>query len=192
MKPNFFFVLEPPGIRRLPYSHMTSFFAAETAIPELEIIARDMPGMTLIDIGLIVERVRAILARVSLAVESIAVMTVVAGVLVVIASLRVSLRVRVQEFCIMRALGASQGTLIGSLIAELAITGLVAALTGMLTASLLVAGVGRAVFDLQLLLPLSLWFLFPAMLLLVVVAVGYWVLRPVLAISPIQLWRSAV
>lgn len=192
MKPNFFFVLEPPGIRRLPYSHMTSFFAAETTIPELELIARDMPGMTLIDIGLIVERVRAILARVSLAVESIAVMTVVAGVLVVIASLRVSLRVRVQEFCIMRALGASQGTLIGSLIAELAITGLVAALTGMLTASLLVTGVGRAVFDLQLLLPLSLWFLLPAMLLLVVVAVGYWVLRPVLAISPIQLWRSAV
>ncbi len=192
MKPNFFFVLEPPGIARLPYSHMTSFLAEETALPELEQIARDMPGMTLVDIGLIVERVRAILARVSLAVESIAVMTVVAGLLVVIASLRVSLRVRVQEFCIMRALGASQATLMGSLIAELAITGLVAAITGMLTASVLVSGIGRLVFDLQLLLPLDLWFLLPTLLLLLVVSVGYWVLRPVLESSPIQLWRSAV
>ena len=192
MRPNFFFVLEPPGISRLPYSYMTSFLAPESSIPAIEELSRETAGMTLIDIGQIVERVRAILERVSLAVESIAAMTVVAGLLVVIASLRVSLRVRVQEFSIMRALGAAQTTLAGSLVAELAITGLVAALTGMLTASVLVTGLGKAIFDLQLLLPLELWLLLPAILLFVVVSVGYWVLRPVLAISPIQLWRSAV
>lgn len=192
MRPNFFFVLEPPGISRLPYSYMTSFLTTEANLPAVEDLSRKTPGMTLIDIGDIVERVRAILERVSLAVESIAAMTVIAGLLVVIASLRVSLRVRVQEFSIMRALGAARTTLAGSLLAELAITGLVAALTGMLTASVLVTGLGKTIFDLKLLLPLEMWLLLPVILLAVVVSVGYWVLRPVITVSPIQLWRSTV
>lgn len=192
MQPNFYFVLEPPGVSNMPYSFMTSFRVAEESRVAMDKIAREVPGMTLIDIGQIVERVTAILQRVSLAVESIAGLTVIAGVLVVVASLRMSLAVRMQEFCIMRALGASQRTLAGSLVAELVITGLVAALSGMLTATVLVSGLGRAIFDLQLLLPPVLWVELPGLLIVIVAATGLWVLRPVLVVSPVQLWRTAL
>lgn len=190
MQPNFYFILSPPHLAKFPYTYMTSFYVPDDSAAIVDDISREFPTVSLIDIGLMVERAQAILARVSLAVEAVAWITVVAGFLVVIASLRATLDTRLQEQTITRALGGSASLLKRSLLVELATSGLIAGLTGLLAAAIIVFALGEWVFFMPLRVPWMISLAVPTGAMALVAVTGYWVLRRVHTQSPLAIWRS--
>lgn len=190
MQPNFYFILSPPHLAKFPYTYMTSFYVPDDSAPIVDDMSREFPTVSLIDIGLMVERAQAILARVSLAVEAVAWITVVAGFLVVIASLRATLDTRLQEQTITRALGGSASLLKRSLLVELATSGLIAGLTGLLAAAIIVFALGEWVFFMPLRVPWMISLAVPTGAMALVAITGYWVLRRVHTQSPLAIWRS--
>lgn len=191
MRPNFYFILSPPYLSEFPYTYMTSFYVPEGGAEQIDEMSRQFSSMSIIDIGLMVERAQGILARVSLAVEAVAWVTVVAGLLLVIASLRATLDTRLQEQTISRALGGSAKLLKRTLLVELATSGLIAGLTGILAAALIVFALGEWVFDMPLFIPVSIAVAVPLGAMLLVALTGFWVLRRVHSLSPLAIWRAA-
>lgn len=190
MRPNFYFVLAPPYLTVFPYSYMTSFYAPPGNGEMMANLNREFPSATLMDIGAMVERAQRILARVSLAVEAVAVITVIAGLLVVVASLRATLDTRLQEQTIARALGGSGKLLQQALLVELGVTGLLAGVTGVIAAALILYALGEWVFQLPLVLSVDIAVLIPVAVTLVVTLTGAWVLRRVSRQSPLAIWRQ--
>lgn len=191
MRPNFYFILSPPYLSEFPYTYMTSFYVPEGGAEQIDEMSRQFSSMSIIDIGLMVERAQGILARVSLAVEAVAWVTVVAGLLLVIASLRATLDTRLQEQTISRALGGSAKLLKRTLLVELATSGLIAGLTGIFAAALIVFALGEWVFDMPLFIPLSIAIAVPLGAMILVALTGFWVLRRVHSLSPLAIWRAA-
>ena len=192
MQPNFYFIFSPPYLAEFPITYMTSFYIPEQNQPLVDEVSRQFPTLSLIDIGLMVERAQGILARVSLAVEAVAWITIVAGLLVVVASLRSSLDTRLHEQTITRALGGSASLLKRTLLVELATSGLVAGLTGLLAAALIVYALGEWVFGMPLHVPGVIAISVPLAAMAVVMATGFWVLRRVHSQSPLAIWRGGL
>ena len=191
MNPNFYFVLQPPGILQLPYTYMTSFHAEPSLHRDVLSLNRQYPAMTLIDIGAIVERVRSVLARVTLAVESVAWVTLVAGLLVLVACLRTTLSVRLHEQSVFRALGAPRSLLQRAMVAELLLTALVAATAGIIAAGLILGVLGSEIFKMALPIPASIALGLPLVVMALVLLVGYRVLWLVITLGPLAIWRAA-
>ena len=170
---------------------MTSFHSEPALHREILELNRKFPAMSLIDIGAIVERVRSVLARVTLAVESVAWVTLIAGLLVLVACLRATLSIRLHEQSVFRALGASGSLLRRAMVAELLLTALVASTAGIVAASLILSVLGSQVFEMPLALSVSVGAGLPLVVGVLVLVVGYRVLRPVITLSPLAIWRAA-
>ncbi len=190
MQPNFYFILSPPYLKEFPYTYMTSFFVPTESSQRVDDISRRYPSLSLIDIGLMVERAKGILSRVSLAIESVAWVTVMAGLLVVIASLRATLDTRLQEQTIARALGGSARVLRRIMLVEFVVTGLIAGIAGILAAQIIVFALGEWVFLMPLHLSAFIAWILPLMAMLVVVVTGFTALRQVHTQSPLAIWRG--
>ena len=103
-----FFVLASPGtFDDLPRTWLTSFYlpAGETAV--LNDLIRAYPSVTPIDVSSVLRIVRTIIDQGSSVVELMALLTLAAGVLVLLAALQITGEQRRFESALLRALGAS-------------------------------------------------------------------------------------
>lgn len=120
---NFFVLLSPGAAEGLPSSSLASVYVPEGGFEVISRIVRRYPNVSVIDIGTLLERVRTIIDRVSLTVRVVFLFTVLAGVLVLLSSLRANLRERVHEGAIMRTLGGLESQLRRAVAAEFALIG---------------------------------------------------------------------
>ncbi|BAU58486.1 hypothetical protein HH1059_17980 [Halorhodospira halochloris] len=133
--PNFF-VIAAPGLLDADHpEYITSFRLGEESDRLLAELSQRFPGATPIDVGAIIATGREIVDQGVRVVEIIASLTLLAGLIVLLAALRTAAAERRFEASLMRALGASRRRLGRAAVAELAFTG---ALAGAL------AGVGAA------------------------------------------------
>jgi putative ABC transport system permease protein len=190
MRPNFYFILSPPNLSSFPFTYMTSFYVADQQVAKVDNLSRQHPSATLINVGEIIERAQKILAKVSLAVEALAWVTVFSGLLVMVASLRMTLDKRLAEQTIFRAIGSSASLLKRSLWVELSIGGLLAGLSAVISAQVILYSLGRWVFDMPLLAPLGMTFMVVLLSMLLVAVVGVRVLKLVYQLSPVAIWRG--
>lgn len=190
MRPNFYFILSPPSLSSFPFTYMTSFYVADQKMTKVDNLSRQHPSATLINVGEIIERAQKILAKVSLAVEALAWITVLAGLLVMVASLRMTLDKRLAEQTIFRAIGSSASLLKRSLWVELLIGGMLAGLSAVISAQVILYSLGRWVFDMPLLAPLGITTMVILFSMLLVAVVGVRVLRLVYQLSPVAIWRG--
>ncbi len=127
-----FYVLAPPGVLDgYPVSYITSFYLSSDKYKLLDELVGQFPNLTVIDIAAIMNQVRLIIERVSLAVEFVFLFTLAAGVLVMTAAIQSTLDVRLHENAVLRALGARRRRLWQSLAVEFFSLG---ALAGLLAA----------------------------------------------------------
>ena len=191
MQPNFYFILSPPLLKAYPYTYMTSFLAVPQQADALYELGSQFPAVALIDVGDLMAQVKSVLDRVGLAVQALAVVTVFAALLVLVASLRASLDDRLHEQSILRALGGQAATLKRIAMVELGFSGLVAGLVGCGSGALFVFLFGRQVFELPMALGLgtAVWVL--VISVAAVIAVGLAILNRVYAVSPLVIWRKS-
>lgn len=129
-----FFALVPPGLLdRYPASWITSVHLPPQQRGELADLIRAFPNVTLIDVEAVMNRVRAIMERVSAAVEFIFIFTLLAGFLVLYAVIQTQQDARKQHHALLRTLGASRRQLMRGLISEFLVLGALAGLLAGIT-----------------------------------------------------------
>jgi len=188
---NFFLLLDPAHANALPHTWLTSFHLARGHAGELAQLSRDYSNLSLIDVDSLLDRVRDIVDRVGNAVRWILGFSLLAGALVLAASLAASAAERRHEAALLRTLGARRNQLRMAAACEFALLGLVAGLTAALGAAGAGLWLGHAVFHIDHFVP-PLWPLTLTALgaALVVMLLGLAGTRKVTRTSPMRLLRE--
>lgn len=144
-----FFVVAPPGVLEdFPASYITSFYLPPGSEATLNEMVRAFPNFTVIDVAALMAQVRAIMERVTGAVEFVFLFTLGAGLMALYAAIAATREERIYEAAILRTLGASRRQLALGQLAEFAGIGLLAGVTAALGASALSYVLSTHVFHL--------------------------------------------
>jgi putative ABC transport system permease protein len=190
-KVNFFVVATPELLRNAPAGYITSFYLPRERDVLLDPVLREFPNLTMIDVGDIMDEIRAIMDRVSLALEVVFLFTLAAGLLVMAAAVQATRDERVRETALLRTLGATSRQLTVGLLAELGVLGLAAGLVGALGASLVGCLLATQVLDLPCAADPWVWLLGPLLTMSLVTLAGWLGLRRVRETPPAQVLSSA-
>jgi putative ABC transport system permease protein len=187
---NFFTVVPPGVLEEQPANWITSVYLDKEQRQQLDKLVRKFTNITLIDIETIMQRVRGIIDRVSLAVEFIFLFTLLAGLAVLYAAIQSNQDERRFESAVLRTLGASKKVLMLGLFAEFtmlgALSGLLAGLAATSLAWLLAEFIFR--FDYQFDISVALTGLISG--ILIVVTAGILGTRSVLTTPPVKTLRE--
>ena len=186
MQPNFFFVFSEPLVEANSASYMASVYIAPADRPKLGPLLRQQPTISMLDVDQILQQVQRVVAQLSLAVESILVMVLGAGVLVLVASIQASIDERRHESAILRTLGASKALIRRILWVEYASLGFVAGLIAGLGAEALVAVLQQQLFQMPMQFHWPLWVLTPFTGMIIIGACGWWFNRTVVTAPPLK------
>lgn len=126
MQPNFFFILQPQAMQEYTPTYITSFHLPSEQKQQITELMLPFASVTLIDVDARINQVREVIDQVSLAVEFILILVLVAGSLVLIAQVQASMDERQQELAILRTLGAKGSLIRASVVFEFLIIGVVA------------------------------------------------------------------
>lgn len=132
MRPNFFVIFPRHLLESEAAMWLTSFHVDDAHTDVLAALLRAYPTLTLIDVDALLGQLRSITRQLARAISLVAGLLVLAALLVVVASVRAGLDIRLQEGAVLRVFGASRQLVLGSLIAEFAAIG---ALAGLLAAA---------------------------------------------------------
>ena len=131
-----FFVLTPPGLLQgFPTTWITSFYLPPGNAEFMAQLVRRHPSVTVIDVEALLRTAREMIDRGSRVVEVMALMTLIAGLLVLFSALQITGEERRLESALLRALGATRGHLRRMLCMELLLVGSVAGSLAGLTAT---------------------------------------------------------
>ncbi len=151
-RPNFFVMAVPGLIDELPSTSMTSFYLAPDRFQVLNEMIAQFPNVTVIDIAAIMQHIRDIISRVSLAVEYVFFFTLLTGVMVLYAGIQATHDERLLENAIMRTLGADKKQIMQALWAEFICVGILAGLV----AAFVATGMSYVISDKILNMPFNL------------------------------------
>ncbi|WJG10834.1 FtsX-like permease family protein [Aliiglaciecola sp. LCG003] len=192
MQPNFFFVLQPEVMASYLPTYITSFHLPTEQKAQIAELMRPFASVTLFDVDARINQLREIVDQVSLAVEFILVLVLIAGALVLIAQVQASMDERQQELAILRTLGAKGSMIRASVIYEFVIIGGVAGAMAAFANELTLYLLQTQVFQMEAKIHLEYWLLAPlvgATVVGILGAAGCWRL---LTLNTSQLLRKMV
>jgi putative ABC transport system permease protein len=190
MRPNFFIIFSPGVLEDYPATFMTSFYLDPARKRFLNELLSAYPTVTVIEVDALIRQIQSIVARVTQAVELVLGLVVAAGCLVLVASIQASRDARMQEHALLRTLGASRRLITGALAAEFAVLGLFAGIVAVVGAELSASILQRQVFQLPFQLHPWLWFWGPLTGALLVLGVGMFGARKLVASPPMLILRG--
>jgi putative ABC transport system permease protein len=132
---NFFTVVPPGVLDNVPASWVTSIYLDENQKRSLMQLVKTFPNLTVVDVEIIMQRVRDIMDRVILAVEFIFIFTLMAGLAVLYAAIQSNQDERRYENAVLRTLGARKSVLLRGLVTEFITLGALSGLLGGIAAS---------------------------------------------------------
>ena len=135
-QPNFFIVFAPGVLEGTAGTYLTSAYFAPGAARSLAQLAHRFPSVSIFDIDELLGEVRAVLDKAALAVQSVFVFTLFAGLTVLLAAVQSSRDERRYESAMLRTLGASRNTVVQGVLAEFATLGSLSGLLAAVGASL--------------------------------------------------------
>jgi putative ABC transport system permease protein len=135
-QPNFFIVFVPGLLEKTAGTYMTSAHLQPVPARSLAALAHRFPSVSIFDIDDLLNQVRAVTDKAVLAVQSVFLFTLFAGLTVLLAAVQSSADERRYESAILRTLGASRSTILQGVLAEFTALGLVAGLLAALGASI--------------------------------------------------------
>lgn len=147
-QPNFFIVLSPGALDGMPTTYISSMRIEDHQQAMLIDLVRAYPSISVIDLDAILQQVRGIIEKASLAVQAVFVFTLAAGIAVLFAAVQSTIDERRFESAMLRALGARRRTVFYGVMAEFAALGLAAGVLASAGASILAAVVAVQLFQL--------------------------------------------
>lgn len=188
---NFFVIASPALLAGEPATYLTSIHLdaqTESLLPEL---VRRFPSVTLLDVEALLDEVRGVIDRGILAVESVFLFTLLAGVLVMLAGIQASLEERRAEHGILRTLGTGRRTLLGALALEFALAGALAGALAVTFAEIIGWMLAEQVFELSFSPNPLLWIGGTLGAALLIGAAGSAATYPLLVRPPLWMLRRA-
>jgi putative ABC transport system permease protein len=190
-QPNFFIVLSPGAIEDLPATYIASLRVEDEQQPALVKLVRSHPSVSVIDLDSILQQVRGIIEKASLAIQAVFVFTLAAGIAVLFAAVQSTIDERRFESAMLRALGARKRTVFAGVMAEFAALGLAAGILASAGASILAAIVAVQLFDMNYRFSPLLWMVGLTAGVLVVCTSGYLAARGAVNAPPVEVLRDA-
>lgn len=123
---NFFLVLPHGVLDEFPTNWVTSMHLIEKQAPKLVQLVKQFPNITIIDVDVIITRIRGLMDRIAAAVEFLLVFTLIVGVIIMLTALKATQDERQQEAALLRTLGAKRSWILKGALAEFAMLGAVA------------------------------------------------------------------
>jgi putative ABC transport system permease protein len=131
-QPNFFVVFAPGVLEKTAGTYITSANLKPGDARSLSQLARRFPSVSIFDIDDLLAQVRSVLDKAILAVQSVFVFTLFAGLTVLLAAVQSSREERRYESAMLRTLGARRATVLQGVLSEFTTLGL---LSGLLAAA---------------------------------------------------------
>jgi putative ABC transport system permease protein len=190
-QPNFFLVLSPGALDGMPTTFISSMRIQDDEQPMLIELMRAHPSISVIDLGAILEQVRGIIEKASLAVQAVFMFTLAAGIAVLFAAVQSTIDERRFESAMLRALGARRRTVFAGVMAEFAALGAAAGILASAGASILAAVVAVELFNLPYRFNPVIWIAGVGAGILVVCISGFFAARGAVNAAPVDVLRGA-
>jgi putative ABC transport system permease protein len=189
--PNFFLVLSPGALDDYPATFIASLRVEDDDKAALVDLVREHPTISVIDLDSILQQVRGIIEKASMAVQAVFFFTLAAGIAVLFAAVQSTIDERRFESAMLRALGAQKKVVFAGVMAEFAALGAAAGVLASAGASTLAAVLATQLFDLPYSFDPLLWVAGVAAGLIVVCASGYFAARSAINAAPVDVLRGA-
>lgn len=192
LQPNFFFVLHPKAMENFSATYITSFNLDESRKNEIAPLMAPFASVTLFDVDARITQIRDIIDQVSMAVEFILILVLIAGSLVLVAQVQASMDERLQELAILRTLGLKGRSIRFSVINEFFIIGGVAGLMAAFANEFSLYLLQTLVFQMPFSLHIEYWIIAPVIGAIVVGLLGALSCWRLLSLNTAHLLRKMV
>jgi putative ABC transport system permease protein len=128
MQPNFFLAFPPGLLDGAAGTYMTSAKFQPSSASTIAQLVRRFPSVSIFDMDDILEQLRSMIDKAVLAVQSVFIFTLLAGLTVLLAAVQATREERRYESAMLRTLGAKRGTVLQGLLVEFAVVGILAGL----------------------------------------------------------------
>ena len=125
-KVNFFAVAAPGLLEKMPSNWVASMHLNPQQARVLARMVREFPNITVVDIDVIINRIRSLMERVSSAMEYLLGFTLVIGVIIMLIALKTTEDERRQEAALLHTLGARRSWILKGNLVEFSLMGLIA------------------------------------------------------------------
>lgn len=188
--PNFFLVLSPGALDDYPATFIASMRVDGEDKGVLVDLVRKHPTISVIDLDSILQQVRGIIEKATMAVQAVFFFTLAAGIAVLFAAVQSTIDERRFESAMLRALGARKRIVFSGVMAEFAALGAAAGILAAAGASVLAAILAVQLFELPYSFNPLLWVVGVVAGLLVVCASGYFAARSAINSAPVDVLRG--
>lgn len=190
MNPNFFIILNRPPESYTSANWLTSFHLDAVEQKPFYAWLREHPTVTVVEIEQTIALIQEIIRQVSLTIEFIGALVIVTGLVVLVASIQLSLDMRQQESALMRVLGAKSSLVRSTLALESFITSAIASVLACISTELAVNLVGKNVFNLELAFHPWLWLSATAIMVPLIAGLSLLTTRHTLNTPPLTALRN--
>jgi putative ABC transport system permease protein len=189
-QPNFFIVFAPGVIDNTAGTYMTSVHFPSGEARSLASLARKYPSVSIFDIQDLLDRVRSVIDKAVLAVQSVFLFTLFAGLTVMMAAVQASRDERRYESAMLRTLGASRGTVLQGVLAEFVTLGALSGLLASIGAALAGYFVATRVLEMKYSFEPNVWIVGMVGGALLVSFSGWLATRSVINTPPVTTLRA--
>ena len=190
-QPNFFMVLSPGALDDYPTTFVASLQIEEQQRDVLIRLVRAHPTVSVIDLEVILQQVKDIIDKASLAVQAVFAFTIAAGIAVLFAAVQSTIDERRFESALLRALGVRRRTVLSGVLTEFAALGFAAGILASAGASILAAVIAVRLFDLPYEFSPMLWVSGLAAGVILVCTSGFIAARGAINAPPVDVLRAA-
>lgn len=192
MQPNFFLMFPPGLLEGAAGTYMASAHFRPTDPAMVAELVRSFPGVSIFDLDDLLAQVRAIIDKAVLAVQSVFLFTLLAGVVVLLAAVQSTRDERRYESAMLRTLGASRRTVLVGVLVEFALIGLLAGAVAAAAASVGGYFLATSVLEIPYRPDPVLWVAGALIGALLVCVAGYLATRSALGQPPMQTLRQGL
>jgi putative ABC transport system permease protein len=189
--PNFFMLFSPRVLRDYPATYITSMHVSEGQRSDLLDLMRTFPSVTAIDLDAVLSQVRDVMDKAAMAVQSVFVFTLLAGLTVLWAAVQATRDERRYESAMLRTLGATRRRVLGGVFAEFVALGLLAGILASAGASFAGYLLASRLLELEYGFSPVLWIAGPLLGVLFVGISGMAATWRVITHSPMNVLRGA-
>ncbi len=190
MTPNFFVLLSPASVRGLPHSYLTAVRAPETARTFLSRLPSRFPGVTVIDIRLLIRELRHLLTRAAQAISVLMLSTLAAALLLAYLVVALTREERTREITLFRTLGVRITKIMVWLAIEYGLLGLLAGALGALAAGVVGWLDARTLLDVRFQPDWPVLLAAPWVTAACTLGLGFLALAPTLSASRTRFWQA--
>lgn len=190
-EPNFF-VLFPLGVLEPAPQFYASTVSVENEEMSLAIqraVVTEYPNISAIDISIALRSIREFLDKISLAIQFMALFSILTGFIVLASSITISRRQRTRESVLLRTLGAAKNQIGFIQTIEYALLGLLASFAGFLLAVLASWGLATFYFDLNFIPDFLSLALITLLIMMITILIGWSGSRHIFKNSPLEILR---